>query len=770
MAKNPDTKRKFLQNIRTTKANDALISGLTDNIAIGEIAVQIGLSDQQEVSAKTQEVATKTGLWVLAGDATNPTQAVRFPSEARVEEMISGGAVAEVDRIEAAVGLNEDGTYSGKTGTNYLDTATTVEGEINILDNKLGELSGHVADCQYELPKDDNKIVVSLAQVDGKISGTSENITSVKLAGYVVGGDDSSKVANTDTLGDALGKLQGQINGMDKDASAEDGKVVTTVAEADGKVTETKANVKDLQLGGYVKNTGATGDIASTDTINTALSKLENTVAANKISNADGSINVSATASGTDINVNIKTDEHVLAKDGNAGLYTDIKVSGASTEELETLGTNVREAYKLLGSDGTRLGDWIKIYKDSAVANVELGHIGDLLSGTTATTEEGDSATIVPATASTEECLNLVYHLENGKYKLAQVSLEDFLQESEFKDGLQVSGTHEVSVKIDDNSEKDGQATPVSFLTVSQDGVKVDGIKNEIDRKINLLDAPDAAVSGQYVTSVSETNGIISVDRADVSSAPLNGYSKGTDANPVAATDTINQAVSKLENQIDKAKAAATTKVVEGADNVHLTISANTDESDSSVTYTITLFDVASLDDVNQIAQKIGLEGGEKNRTYTHSNTNYLSGTTVKADIEMLDALLGKDETAGTGNSGNTVFNTTNTVAKSISDIKKELAAFKDGLTVSGDSKYIKAEINQTDSAATIGVSAITHVISSSTSGSSALVDSWDAKQNLVHKIVDNTTGANKFNVSAEVESDGLTYDFTSLVVDCGTF
>ena len=44
----------------------------------------------------------------------------------------------EVDNIEAAVGLNEDGTFAPMSGTNYLDGAESVQNEINIIDTLIG--------------------------------------------------------------------------------------------------------------------------------------------------------------------------------------------------------------------------------------------------------------------------------------------------------------------------------------------------------------------------------------------------------------------------------------------------------------------------------------------------------------------------------------------------------------------------------------------------------------------------------------------------------
>ena len=53
------------------------------------------------------------------------------------------------------------------------------------------------------------------------------------------------------------------------------------------------------------------------------------------------------------------------------------------------------------------------------------------------------------------------------------------------------------------------------------------------------------------MTEVDESEGVISVSRANVSEAVLNNYTKGSDSGAVASTDTVNQAISKLENQID---------------------------------------------------------------------------------------------------------------------------------------------------------------------------------------------------------------------------
>lgn len=103
---------------------------------------------------------------------------------------------------------------------------------------------------------------------DGSYDKPEENEDGFEL----LGGEDAPE-----NLYDAIMTLADIIAGMDKPASLENGKVVTTVSQNNGVVDEGKEWVKNLQLGGY-QNDGETGDIASNDTIESALSKLENSI------------------------------------------------------------------------------------------------------------------------------------------------------------------------------------------------------------------------------------------------------------------------------------------------------------------------------------------------------------------------------------------------------------------------------------------------------------------------------------------------------------
>ena len=667
------TNRQILQHLRTTRPTGEVQSLLKDNAVQGEIAIQYDGSG-----------ASGTSLWTLAKDGQT---AVQFVNKEQVDDMIKHGAVAEVDKIETAVGLASDGTYISKTGTAYLDGATTVEGEIDALDK-------------------------------------------------------------------ALNGVQNQINGMDKAADAVAGQVVTTISEEDGKVAEVKANVKDLQLGGYAKDATATGAIASTDTINVALSKLENKANAITISNTDGSINVKSSATGTDINVNIKSDEKVIKKDGNGGLYTNLNLVKIS----ESLPTTVKERYELRDSYNNKIGESIDIAKDSHIVSI------------TYITNSGDTH---------YQNLEYKYIDVNGVEQTEYVDISSLVLEAEFKDGLEVVD-HQVKAKIATDSEVDSQEQSAPFLTVGPDGLKLSGIKNEIARNIAALDYTDTAVTGQYVTKVDEANGKISVERANVSDAVLNGYEKGVkpESTVITATDKLKDAIAKLEHQIDNAKAAATTKVVEGTDAGNNMTIVPTTGDDESVTYTVNLTDVASKAALDaEIAARKAIDGQAGQTYVANTSANYINavGSLNAADVQ-LDAILGKDTSAGEGNTGNTVFSTTNTVAKNISDIKKDLAAFKNKLTLSvnDDDKYIATSISTADSGTLITVSAITKDIATSTSADSAIADSYNVKRFAVSRIKADAGVAHHASgveiLDSETDDGFKQLSFAKLTIDCGEF
>ena len=523
--------------------------------------------------------------------------------------------VTEADGKITAVNITTDNTV------NSGDVATAIETEIGKLDysdtavdgqyvSQVSETDGIIAVTRVDLPsltevKETGKPIVAVSENKGQVAASVGTIN----AEYV---DVSYSAITATNVKGALAEIADEIDAMDKAASAVDGQVVTTVSEADGKVSETKANVKDLQLGGYSKDTSATGDIASTDTINAALSKLENKAAAITIGNTDHSINVTTNASGTDVAVNIKSGEKVVLL-GNDGIYTDLDLVKITTGLPET----VKERYQLLASDDTQIGANIDIPKDSHIVSINY-----ITGGTHA------------------QNLEYVYIDASGETQTTYVDMSELIIEAEVENGIQ-SINHKLSIKLDTAGDDTGDG---KFLTVGANGLKLDGVTDAITAAVNALDVTgDTAQSGKYITHINEENGLISIGgRADISKAPLNDYVKGTAATAVADTDTVNQAISKLENQVDAAKSAATTVVAEGTDAGNNMSIVETAGADGHKIFTVNLSDVASAQGLaNEIAYRKAVDGVNGDAYTADTNAHYISGaSSLYGADQALDSAL----------------------------------------------------------------------------------------------------------------------------------
>jgi len=715
-----------MANLRTIQflRSNTVYTGLTAaKDALSADTVVNKYTDGSPLLARYVENAGDTVIKTLLGIAhvgVGGTTGITFFETANEVAARLQALQDELDRSQVAVGLDSNGNKVNQTGA-YIADKTTIEAEIKALNDVIEAM-------EYTKTVGDSEVFSKVSQVDGTISAETKNLTAVKLSGYTLGGDDSGKIAATDTLGEALGKLQGQINGMDLAAVSGEGDVITSVSEEDGKVSAFKTAIKDVKLNGYTKDTSKTGAIDGTDDVEDALSKIENAITANKIANADGSINVTTNASGTDINVNIKSDDHVLAKDGNEGLYTNIAISAVTGTELTNLGTLVKEAYKLVGTDDTKLGEYIKIYKDSSISKIYLGYPTD--------TVDAGTGVITSGTTGEAQSLNYVYHKEDSTYEMVHVDVSKFLAESEFASGVTADSNGVVHGVVDSTSEKvitaystSGENTEADVLSVGTDGFKVSNIQAAIN-----------AAVGKATTEVTLTH------------------------------DTQSG--------------------VSVAENAHVTLSSATADN-GKVTYTIHTNDIASKNDLDvEIARAKSAEAAFDNvigttkdaegeaRTYTKTGTHYVtSGPTVLADITTLDDKLfeasGKTVTAVemTGGTAAITAHTDGTKKITINTDGSQIlatnfnASATSGVPAATDSVSVvlsKLYANANMNAVKAG-SATTVVAAADGTTVDVKLDTTSAKSTWNGDNISGDTGTNALTIT----SDGL---FLSRDWDCGTF
>lgn len=724
-------------------ANDVAdrLAQLQAELDAAEAAVGLGSGGTKQPNGSTGDIIYNMATieaeikalndYILNSDYTGVTT-----SDAAVVTNVTE-AEGRISATTANVGALKLTDYAKGSDSGSVAATDSINAAMSKLENQIDAANAKVNALDYNLAADDNKVVVSLNQTDGAVSGASVNISGIKLAGYQEAAA-TGDVATTDTLGEALGKLQKTIHEMDKDADVVAGQVVTTVTEADGKVDETKANVKDLQLGGYAK-TNDTGDIASADTINVALSKLENKAAAITINDEDGSINVTPTASGTDISVNIKSGEHVLAKDGN-GLYTDLDFIKITTGLPET----VKERYQLLATDDNQIGVNLDIPKDSHI--VSINYI---------------------TTGEHAQNLEYVYIDVSGNTQTTYVDMTELVLETEFGSGVTVTDGVAHGV-VDPTSEKDSNND--SFLTVGADGFKLSGVQDAIDTAISGL---DATVGSQTVA----TGKHVAVEVVEVD-GKLTGLTVTEDN--IADADDLAELSAKTVTEI-------------GSSNASIAVATTaTTAADGTVKYDV-ITDANKIQMSGFTADASGFTAITQASTVTQAvkaiETAFIDNEEVTAkalnDLDgRVDELSGKTFTEITSPNNSIAFTTDVTTDGTVgvsatTDASKitgltAVANVADEITGVSASDTVQTGIKNLYDSLAAEIAARKAAISSTTvNGSDAItVDPSASGDTISLKLDETTTGTGDEKTGAGnaltiTEGEGL---FLSTTWDCGTF
>lgn len=340
------------------------------------------------------------------------------------------------------------------------------------------------------------------------------------------------------------------------------------------KITENPVvDGSNVSLTGYSKpSTG--GAVAPTDKVNDAIGKLEydldtaestleqavqdisdlqEQVTTNKVEAADKSVVVTPSeGQKTTIKVNVKSGDNALKLDAENGLYVDqsaltsyegkeaiaiadkaesegvkeisLKINANDkvlTQAAEGLLANINltwsttEGLKLIGKNSTEIAsipasDFIK---DGMLQSVELK-------------VASEDEPIGEATTGT--FLVFTFNVDAGS-KVINVNVTDLIDVYTASTGIKLEGKNFMAV-IDPASE--------AFLTVGADGIKLSGVQNAINAAKATVDA--YTVNAKAISSNPVLSG------ADIT---LTGYST-VEGGAVAATDTINQAINKLDDAL----------------------------------------------------------------------------------------------------------------------------------------------------------------------------------------------------------------------------
>lgn len=391
---------------------------------------------------------------------------------------VMGTITEEVGKLNTAISNeqttreNAFNTLKGKLGDDDATTLAAINDELDAIDAKIGDVPtnktvvGMIADAETAAKAAATKMKLADNEELLTLSHTTDAAGAIT---YTLGTNNVASDAELQTEIDravaAEGRLQAQIgkaateqggptglhkeiadaiDALDANVDSTGGSHVTVhVTEANGVISAITVSESDIASANDLTAETTARTDADTALANrlTKIEGDEQTVGSIKKAVADAKAAIEGTLASTDAKTLAALNDRIDDVITDAKTYS---IAKATKSEVASLGTNVKEAYKLVDEDKVRVGEFIPVYKDSSLKSAVLNG----------------------------QKLVFTYTLADETEEVVEIDVSTFLAESEFKDGLQVVD-HVVSVKRDAASE--------GFLTVSANGVKLSGVQSAID-------------------------------------------------------------------------------------------------------------------------------------------------------------------------------------------------------------------------------------------------------------------------------------------------
>ena len=322
----------------------------------------------------------------------------------------------QFDKIEASIGLANDGSYV-KTEGDYTSDATTIAGAIDALDSALkSEETDRIAADNALQDAINAEASARTAADNAEASARTAADNALQDA---INAEASARTAADNALQAELDKTQTNI-GLNADGTYtqrtdsnyinEATTVVGAINELDEALKQTTSDLQDY-VQDYVDNMNVS-EIGQSGSYISSVKQENGKLAAST-------------------KVLVDANDDVLTFTEN-GITSTISIAKLTDDEVAALGTNVKDAYKLIGKNNEQLGQTIKIYKDQSLKSV---------------TFDGNTQELV-----------YTYIVSDGSESEVRVNVSAFLTEEEYGNGLQVIN-HVISAKLGEDT-----ATNKNFL------------------------------------------------------------------------------------------------------------------------------------------------------------------------------------------------------------------------------------------------------------------------------------------------------------------
>lgn len=279
--------------------------------------------------------------------------------------------------------------------------------------------------------------------------------------------------------------------------------------------------------------------------------------------------NLKSSSSGDVSSLTSKIDQEISdRKAADSDLSTQISntatnfseaIAGLKITKVDASDSTIAASYKLIDKDNAQHGVVIDIPKDQSIKDIEMSTLDATLDS---------DGMIVDGTGTTALCIS--YILADGSYKIAHLDYQKFLEETEFSQGLEVVN-HKIQVKLDTTSE--------SFLTISEDGIKLSGVQDAIDIEKTRAEAAENTLKELINSNNTTATDSIAEEKAAREKADSELTTKITDE-----VATLNQTISDNELTVSTALNTLNTNLTNEITRAETAEKTNTDAITAEVT------------------------------------------------------------------------------------------------------------------------------------------------------------------------------------------
>jgi peptidoglycan hydrolase CwlO-like protein len=273
----------------------------------------VGVGNEVQFGKNGSQIVQSNGVFSVKNASNNafvrlqvatPTDVNDAVTKSFLETAVSTAANAiqtELNTVEAAIGLNADGSYAAPLSSNYLGAATSIIGSLNALDNKTFSLQGELDTTQTGAG----------LESDGHL-GSWTNANYLGAATSLKAGIEALDFVAA-AQADELSTLTGRVDTAESDINALEGRATTTETN----VTNVQNELDNTQTALGLTASGSLGAWGSTYYISGATTTLKAGVEA--LDAGLKSVYDSVTALGNALNY-----VGVLSGGASAGAATDL--------------------------------------------------------------------------------------------------------------------------------------------------------------------------------------------------------------------------------------------------------------------------------------------------------------------------------------------------------------------------------------------------------------------------------------------------------------